>query len=156
MLDTMTDLTAMLDDPALLQTRAYIDGQWADASSGATFAVTNPARGDVIAEVADLSRADVGRAIAGAHTAQKAWAAKPAKERAMILRRWFEMIMAAQDDLARILTAEMGKPLGEAKGEIAYGASFIEVFAEEAKRIYGETIPGPAPDKRITVIKQPV
>ncbi|MEM1342544.1 MAG: NAD-dependent succinate-semialdehyde dehydrogenase, partial [Pseudomonadota bacterium] len=109
-----------------------------------------------VAQVADLSRADVAKAIASAAIAQKAWAARPAKERANVLRRGYELFMAAQDDLATILTAEMGKPLAEAKGEIAYGASFIEFFAEEAKRIYGETIPGHAPDKRITVIKQPV
>ncbi|MEO0675937.1 MAG: NAD-dependent succinate-semialdehyde dehydrogenase [Pseudomonadota bacterium] len=156
MLDTQTNLAHMLSDPELLATQAFIDGAWVDAASGATFTVTNPARGDAIAEVADLSRADVARAIAGAETAQKAWAARPAKERANILRRWYELIMAAQDDLAMILTAEMGKPLTEAKGEIAYGASFIEFFAEEAKRIYGETVPGHAADKRITVIKQPV
>ncbi|MEL6915192.1 MAG: NAD-dependent succinate-semialdehyde dehydrogenase [Pseudomonadota bacterium] len=156
MLDTATNLTGMLTDPALLATQAYMDGGWHDATSGATFAVTNPARGDVIAHVADLDRRDVACAIEGARVAQIAWAARPAKERAGMLRRWYELIMEAQDDLATILTAEMGKPLAEAKGEIAYGASFIEFFAEEAKRIYGETVPGHAPDKRITVIKQPV
>ncbi|MEM1236476.1 MAG: NAD-dependent succinate-semialdehyde dehydrogenase [Pseudomonadota bacterium] len=156
MLDSATNLSAMLADPALLATKAYIDGAWTDAATGATYEVRNPARGDVIASVADLDRADVARAIAGAEAAQKTWAARPAKERAAILRRWYELIMAAQDDLATILTAEMGKPIAEAKGEIAYGASFIEFFAEETKRIYGETIPGHAADKRITVIKQPV
>lgn len=156
MLDNTTNLSEMLSDPALLATQAYIDGQWVDASTGATFSVRNPARGDQIAAVADLSRTDVAKAIAGAAAAQKSWSNQPAKARATALRRWYELIMAAQDDLALILTAEMGKPLAEAKGEIAYGASFIEFFAEEAKRIYGETIPGPAADKRITVIKQPV
>ncbi|MEM9349809.1 MAG: NAD-dependent succinate-semialdehyde dehydrogenase [Pseudomonadota bacterium] len=156
MLDNPTNLASLLSDPELLATKAFVDGAWVDAASGATFTVTNPARGDVIAEVTDLARGDVAKAIDGAATAQRAWAARPAKERANILRRWFELIMAAQDDLAMILTAEMGKPLTEAKGEIAYGASFIEFFAEEAKRIYGETVPGHAPDKRITVIKQPV
>ena len=156
MLDNTTNLSKMLSDPALLATQAYIDGQWVDASTGATFSVRNPARGDQIAAVADLSRTDVAKAIAGAAAAQKSWSNQPAKARATALRRWYELIMAAQDDLALILTAEMGKPLAEAKGEIAYGASFIEFFAEEAKRIYGETIPGPAADKRITVIKQPV
>jgi len=155
-LDTTTNLADLLEDPALLATHAYVDGKWVDAEDGATFAVTNPARGDVIARVADLSRADVANAIASAEGAQKAWAARPAKERAVILRRWYELIMAAQEDLAIILTAEMGKPLAEAKAEIGYGASFIEFFAEEAKRIYGETVPGHAADKRITVIKQPV
>ena len=156
MLDSPTNLAAMLKDPALLATKAFVNGDWVDAGSGATYDVVNPARGDVIATVADLDRADVAMAIAGAEIAQKLWAVRPAKERANILRRWFELIMEAQDDLAAILTAEMGKPLAEAKGEIAYGASFIEFFAEEAKRIYGETIPGHAADKRITVIKQPV
>ncbi len=154
MLDQPTNLAEMLNDPALLATRAYVNGAWEDGSG--RFDVVNPARGDVIASVADLSRADVARAIDGAAVAQKAWAARTAKERANILRKWYELIMAAQDDLAVILTAEMGKPIAEAKGEIAYGASFIEFFAEEAKRIYGETIPGHAPDKRITVIKQPI
>ncbi len=156
MLDTATNLAAMLSDPELLATKAYVDGTWVDAENGATFDVTNPARGDVIATVADLSRSDVAQAIAGAEKAQKAWAAKTAKERSQILRRWFDLMMAAQDDLATILTAEMGKPIAEAKGEIAYGASFVEFFAEEAKRIYGETIPGHQADKRITVIKQPI
>ena len=110
----------------------------------------------MIAEVAHLGRAEAKRAIAAAKPAQKAWAAKTAKERSQILRRWFDLIMAAQEDLALILTAEQGKPLAEARGEIAYGASFVEWFAEEAKRVYGETIPGHAPDKRIHVIKQPV
>ena len=156
MLDQPTNLAAQLNDPALLATQAYVDGAWVGAASGATYDVVNPARGDVIATVADLDRSDVAKAIEGAAKAQKAWAAQPAKARAAVLRKWFELIMAAQDDLAMILTAEMGKPLAEAKGEIAYGASFIEFFAEETKRIYGETIPGHAADKRITVIKQPV
>ncbi len=156
MLDTKTDLKSLLSDPALLETRAYLAGDWVAADDGATFAVTNPARGDVIAEVADLTRAETARAIAAAETAQKDWAARTAKERAAILRRWFELMMENQDDLATILTAEMGKPHAEARGEIAYGASFIEWFAEEGKRVYGETIPGHQPDKRITVIRQPI
>ncbi|MEO0486286.1 MAG: NAD-dependent succinate-semialdehyde dehydrogenase [Pseudomonadota bacterium] len=156
MLDTQTNLAGMLSDPTLLATQAYVNGAWVDSASGATFDVVNPARGDVVASVADLGRADVAAAIAGAEAAQKVWAARPAKERAGILRRWYELIMAAQDDLAMILTAEMGKPIAEAKGEIAYGASFIEFFAEETKRLYGETIPGHQADKRITVIKQPI
>ncbi|WP_212525177.1 NAD-dependent succinate-semialdehyde dehydrogenase [Actibacterium sp. MT2.3-13A] len=151
-----TDLRARLKDPDLLATRAYVAGEWVDADDGATFDVTNPARGDVICSIPDLSRAETARAIAAAQVAQKEWAARAAKERANILRRWYELMMAHQDDLATILTAEMGKPLAEAKGEIAYGASFIEWFAEEAKRVYGETIPGHAPDKRITVIRQPI
>ncbi|MFJ1290766.1 NAD-dependent succinate-semialdehyde dehydrogenase [Paracoccus yeei] len=151
-----TDLGMLLKDPSLLQTRAYVAGEWIDAADGATFDVVNPARGDVIARVADLSRAEVGRAIAASAEAMKGWAARTAKERAQVLRRWFDLMMENQDDLGRILTAEQGKPLAEAKGEIAYGASFIEWFGEEAKRIYGETIPGHLPDKRLTVIRQPI
>jgi len=151
-----TDLKLLLKDPSLLETRAYVAGEWVDADDGKTFAVVNPARGDVIAEVADLSRNEVKRAIAAAAEAMKGWAARTAKERAQIMRRWFDLMMENQDDLGRILTAEQGKPLPEAKGEIAYGASFIEWFGEEAKRIYGEIIPGHLPDKRLTVIRQPI
>ncbi|WP_421703308.1 NAD-dependent succinate-semialdehyde dehydrogenase [Aliiroseovarius sp.] len=151
-----TDLKSLLKDPTLLETRAYVAGEWIDADNGATFDVINPARGDVIAQVADLSRAEVARAIAAADVAGKAWAKRTAKDRAQIMRRWYELMMENQADLATILTAEMGKPLAEAMGEIAYGASFIEWFAEEGRRIYGETIPGHQPDKRITVIKQPI
>ena len=156
MLDTSTDLKSMLSDPSLLQTQAFINNQWVDGENGATFAVSNPARGDVIAQVADLSRADLARAIDGAEAAQRKWAALTAKERCNILRSWYNLMMEHQSDLAMILTAEMGKPLAEAMGEIAYGASFVEFFAEEAKRNYGETIPGHQADKRITVIKQPI
>ncbi|GLT08864.1 NAD-dependent succinate-semialdehyde dehydrogenase [Sulfitobacter porphyrae] len=155
MTDAKTDLKSMLKDPGLLETRAYIGGKWVDGEDG-TFDVTNPARGDVIAKVADLSRAQVAGAIAQAEKAQKEWAAWTGKERAIVLRKWFDLMMENQDDLGTILTAEQGKPLAEAKGEIAYGASFIEFFGEEAKRIYGETIPGHQRDKRITVIKQPI
>ncbi len=155
MLDA-TDLSSLLSDPTLLTGKAYVAGEWTMGAAKASFAVDNPARGDVIAQVADLSVADVRRAIDAAYEAQKPWAAKTGKERAAILRRWYELMVENADDLGTILTAEMGKPLAEAKGEILYGASFIEWFAEEAKRIYGETIPGHQPDKRITVIKQPV
>ncbi|MDO7637527.1 MAG: aldehyde dehydrogenase family protein, partial [Planktomarina temperata] len=153
MLDSSTDLKSMLSDPSLLQTQAFINNQWVDGENGATFDVSNPARGDVIAQVADLSRADLARAIDGAEAAQKKWAALTAKERCNILRNWYNLMMEHQSDLAMILTAEMGKPLTEAMGEISYGASFVEFFAEEAKRNYGETIPGHQADKRITVIK---
>jgi succinate-semialdehyde dehydrogenase/glutarate-semialdehyde dehydrogenase len=156
MLDSVTDLRARLKDATLLATKAYVAGQWIDADSGATFPVTNPARGDVICTVPDLTRAEVARAIEAAAVAQKEWAARTGKERAQVMRKWFDLMMANQDDLGTILTAEMGKPLAEAKGEIAYGASFIEWFGEEAKRVYGETIPGHQRDKRITVIKQPI
>ncbi|MGB5863585.1 MAG: NAD-dependent succinate-semialdehyde dehydrogenase [Sulfitobacter sp.] len=150
-----TDLKSLLKDPSLLETRAYIGGQWVDGDDG-TFDVTNPARGDVVAKVANLSRAQVAGAIAQAEKAQKEWAAWTGKERAAVMRKWFDLMMENQDDLGAILTAEQGKPLAEAKGEVAYGASFIEFFGEQAKRVYGETIPGHQRDKRITVIKQPI
>ena len=156
MLDNRTNLASLLKDPSLLATQGYLAGDWVDGEGGATFDVHNPARGDIIAQVADFSRAQASRAIAAAETAQKEWAAMTAKERSVILRRWFDLMMENADDLAVILTAEQGKPLAEAKGEIAYGASFIEFFAEEAKRVYGETIPGHQRDKRITVLKQPI
>ncbi|MGB1034693.1 MAG: NAD-dependent succinate-semialdehyde dehydrogenase [Primorskyibacter sp.] len=154
MLDSATNLKDLLSDPTLLETRAYVNGAW--IQSAETFDVTNPARGDVIAQVSDLSRDEVAQAIDAAHTAQKDWASWTGKERGAVLRRWFDLMMANQDDLGIILTAEQGKPLAEAKGEIAYGASFVEFFAEEAKRIYGEIIPGHQRDKRIQVLKQPV
>lgn len=149
-----TDLKSLLKDPSLLAEKAYVNGKWVSGDS--TFEVKNPARGDVIANVADLSRAQVADALAGAEAAQKEWAKWTGKERAAVLRKWFDLMMENQDDLGTILTAEQGKPLAEAKGEIAYGASFIEFFGEEAKRNYGETIPGHQRDKRITVIKQPI
>ena len=156
MLDQVTDLKSMLSDPSLLETRAFIAGEWVNADDGATFDVINPARGDVIAKVADVSRAETARAIAAADKARHAWAARTGKERSAVLRRWFDLMMAAQEDLALILTAEMGKPLTEARGEIAYGAAFLEWFAEEAKRVYGDIIPGHQPDKRISVLRQPI
>ena len=150
-----TDLAGRLRDPELLATKAYLAGRWSDGSAG-TFAVHNPARGDVVAEVADCTPEDAARAIEAAAEAQRGWAARTAKERAGVLRRWFDLMMEHQDDLAAILTAEQGKPLAEAKGEIAYGASFVEFFAEEAKRVHGEILPGHMADKRIHVIRQPV
>ena len=156
MLDSVTDLRSLLKDPSLLVTKAYVAGQWVDADDGATFAVTNPARGDVICKLPDLGRDETNRAIAAADAARHEWAARTGKERAAVLRKWFDLMVANADDLGAILTAEMGKPLAEAKGEVLYGASFVEWFAEEAKRIYGETIPGHQRDKRITVIKQPI
>ncbi|WP_377191561.1 NAD-dependent succinate-semialdehyde dehydrogenase [Ruegeria meonggei] len=155
MLDATTDLKSILKNPDLLVTKAYVGGQWVDGDNG-TFAVTNPARGDVVAEVADLSRAQVAGVIAQAEAAQKEWAKLTGKERAVILRRWYDLMMENAEDLGKILTAEQGKPLAEAVGEIGYGASFIEFFGEEAKRIYGETIPGHQRDKRIMVLKQPI
>ena len=148
----MTTLT--LNDPALLETRGYVNGTWIEAPS--TFAVNDPATGEPVAEVADISVADTARAIDAADAARPGWAAMTGKERAALLRRWYELMVENADDLATILTAEMGKPWPEARGEILYGASFIEWFAEEAKRIYGDVIPGHQRDKRIMVLKQPV
>ncbi|MEF3046438.1 NAD-dependent succinate-semialdehyde dehydrogenase [Pseudotabrizicola sp. L79] len=156
MLDSVTNLASLLKDPSLLCTKALVAGDWVDADDGATFPVTNPARGDVICHVPNLGRAETARAIDAANAAMKDWASRTGKERAAVLRKWFDLMMENQDDLGKILTAEMGKPLAEAKGEVAYGASFIEWFGEEAKRIYGETIPGHQRDKRITVLKQPI
>jgi succinate-semialdehyde dehydrogenase/glutarate-semialdehyde dehydrogenase len=149
-------MSLSLSDPSLLKSQGYIDGQWVDADSGDTFAVTNPANAEVITEVARLGAAETSRAIAAAERAMPAWQALPAKQRAGILRKWYDLMMANQDDLARIMTAEQGKVLAESKGEIAYGAAFVEWFGEEAKRIDGDVIPGPGPDKRIVCIKQPV
>jgi succinate-semialdehyde dehydrogenase / glutarate-semialdehyde dehydrogenase len=156
MLDDTTDFKSLLKNPDLVCDKAFVSGAWTAAQSGKTFDVRNPARGDVIATVPDLSRAEIAAAIDTAYTAQKAWAARTGKDRAKVLRKWFDLMMQHQEDLAIIMTAEQGKPLSEARGEIAYGAAFIEWFGEEAKRIYGETIPGHMPDKRITVIKQPI
>ncbi|MEM7207954.1 MAG: NAD-dependent succinate-semialdehyde dehydrogenase [Pseudomonadota bacterium] len=149
-------MTLNISDKALLKTQAYINGQWVDADSGATFEVTNPATGDVIANVAKCSTAETRRGIEAAAEALPAWRSKTVKERAAYLRKWFNLMMEAQEDLAVILTAEQGKPLAEARGEVAYGANYIEWFAEEGKRVYGDTIPQPANDKRVVCIKQPV
>ena len=145
-----------LNDPTLLQQLAYIDGQWVPADSGATLPVTNPATGALLGSVPNMGAAETRRAIAAAAAAMPAWAAKTAKERATVLRRWHDLMMANQEDLAVLMTAEQGKPLTEARGEVAYAASFIEWFAEEGKRLYGEIIPGHQPDKRIVVLRQPV
>ncbi|HEX2567805.1 MAG TPA: NAD-dependent succinate-semialdehyde dehydrogenase [Burkholderiales bacterium] len=145
-----------LKDPKLFREQCYIDGQWLAADSGKTFPITNPANGARLAAVPEMGAAETRRAIEAAEKAWPAWRAKTAKERAAILRKWFDLMMAAQEDLAQILTAEQGKPLAEARGEIAYGASFIEWFAEEAKRAYGDMIPSPWTDKRILVMKEPV
>lgn len=144
----------VLNDPTLLEPRAYINGHWFE--NGKNFPVINPATGEKIADVTDVSISETRTAIDHAYAAQKDWASWTGKERAAILHRWFELMVENADDLAAILTAEMGKPLPEAKGEILYGASFIEWFAEEAKRIYGDVIPGHQRDKRIVVVKQPV
>ena len=145
-----------LNDHGLICTNAYIDGEWVAAEAGETFSVLNPANGDVVSKVARCGGSETRRAIAAADKALAGWQKRTAKERAALLRNWFTLIMENQDDLARILTAEQGKPLDEARGEIAYGASYIEWFSEEAKRIYGDTIAPPSADKRVVCIKQPV
>ena len=145
-----------LDDMTLLRTDAFIDGEWVAADNGETTPIVNPANGQVIAEVARCGQAEARRAIEAAERAHAQWRRHTAKERSRALRRWFDLMMQHQEDLARIMTAEQGKPLNESRGEIAYGANFIEWFAEEAKRVYGDTIPAPANDKRIVTIKQPV
>src|SRR5438552_15771367 len=145
-----------LKDTKLFREQCYIDGGWADAGERNTIAVHNPATGAVLGTVPRMGGAEAKRAIEAAERAWPAWRAKTAKERAVILRKWFDLMMANQEDLAQIMTAEQGKPLTESRGEIAYGASFIEFFAEEGKRIYGETIPSPWPTSRMVVVKQPV
>jgi len=145
-----------LKDPKLFREQCYIDGAWVAADSKKTFSVDNPATAEIIGSVPDMGAAETKRAIEAADRAWPAWRAKTAKERAAILRKWFDLMMASQDDLGLILTTEQGKPLAEAKGEIAYGASFVEWFAEEAKRVYGDVIPQHQPDKRILVLKQPI
>lgn len=148
-------LATRLKDKSLLKTRCFIDGEWVGAEAP-QIDVTDPATGEVIAAVPSLGAKETREAIEAAHRAQKEWAARPAKERAAVLRRWFDLMMENQDDLAAILTAEQGKPLTEAKGEIAYAASFVEYYAEEAKRIYGSIVPAPTNDRRIVVLKQPI
>ena len=150
----MTPASFSLGDPSLLRDKCYIDGAW--VGGAASIPVTNPADDSVIGHVPKLGAGETRRAIEAAQRAQKTWARKTAKERAATLRKWFNLMMENQEDLARIMTAEQGKPLAESRGEIAYGASFIEFFAEEGKRIYGETIPSPWTASRMVVIKQPV
>ena len=145
-----------LKDPSLLKSTALVDGKWVEARSGEWLDVTNPANGEVVGRVPRLSEAETLEVIDAAERAFGPWAKRAAKERSTILRKWFDLMIENADDLALILTSEQGKPLAEAKGEIVYAASFIEWFAEEAKRVYGDTIPAPQSDKRITVIRQPV
>jgi len=149
-------MTVQLKDAALLRRQGYVDGRWIDADAGRVFQVTNPADGSVVAAVPDMGAAETRRAIDAAQRALPAWRAKTAKERAAILRRWFELIVANTDDLALLMTTEQGKPLAEARGEVAYGASFIEWFAEEGKRTYGDVVPTFAADRRVLVLKQPI
>lgn len=145
-----------LTDPDLLKAKCYIDGQWVDADDGATLEVRNPATGGLIGTIPNAGATQTKIAIAAAEQAFAPWKARTAEERARILRRWFELMMQHQDDLALLMTSEQGKPLAEAKGEIGYAASYIEWFSEEARRIYGEVIPSPWPDKRIIVTREPV
>jgi succinate-semialdehyde dehydrogenase/glutarate-semialdehyde dehydrogenase len=145
-----------LKDAALFRQQCYINGEWLNADSNATIQVTNPANGAVLGSVPKMSTAETRRAIEAADAAWPAWRAQTGKERGAILRRWFDLLVANQEDLAKLMTAEQGKPLAEAKGEVAYGASFVEWFAEEAKRVYGDTIPQPQRDKRLVVIKEPI
>ena len=149
-------MTIRLTNPELLRESAYINGEWVQAQSGKVFSVSNPANGESLAVVPDMGAQDTALAIEAAEAAWPEWRARTAKDRGNVLRRWFDLVMLHQEDLARLMTAEQGKPLAEARGEVAYGASFIEWFAEEAKRAYGDVIPGHGRDKRIVVIKQPV
>ena len=149
-------MSLQLNNPSLLRQQAYVNGQWCEADNGARTEIRNPATDEVIGSVPNMGRAETRRAIEAAQIAQPAWRALTAKERANRLRQWFNLILSNQEDLARIMTAEQGKPLAEARGEIAYAASFIEWFAEEAKRAYGDVIPAHAGDKRILVQKEPV
>jgi len=154
---TKTDSAASeLKDARLFREACYVDGQWIQAASNLTINVDNPATGEIIGRVPKLGGAETKQAIEAANRAFPAWSKKTAKERAMILRRWFDLMMANQEDLARLMTLEQGKPLAESKGEVAYAAAFLEWFGEEAKRIYGDTIPQHQADKRIVVIKQPI
>ncbi len=145
-----------LNDKSLLKDKAYIDGQWCAAKDTRTFAVTNPANGEQLVQVSDCGAADTEQAVAAAEKSLPAWRAKTAKERSAILRKWFELMIANQEDLAVILSTEQGKPMTESRGEIAYGANFLEWFAEEGRRIYGDVIPGHAADKRIIILKEPI
>jgi succinate-semialdehyde dehydrogenase/glutarate-semialdehyde dehydrogenase len=145
-----------LNDHRLFRQQCYIDGAWVDADSGVTFPVNNPATDEVLGTVPKLGAVETARAIAAAERAWPAWRAKTAKERSNIMRAWFNLILENQEDLAVLMTLEQGKPLAESMGEVVYGASFIEWFAEEAKRVYGDTIPQHQADKRIVVIKQPI
>jgi succinate-semialdehyde dehydrogenase / glutarate-semialdehyde dehydrogenase len=145
-----------LQDSKLFRQACYLDGAWVEAGARGSIAVDNPATGDTIGTVPKLGRAETRAAIDAAARAFPAWRRKPSKERAAVMRRWFDLMMANQDDLARLMTTEQGKPLTESRGEVAYAASFLEWFGEEAKRIYGDTIPAPQADKRIVVIKEPI
>src|SRR6185295_15939363 len=153
---TKTAAGVTLQDPKLFRQASYIDGAWVDGGGHAAIDVDNPATGETIGTVPRLGRAETRQAIEAAERAFPAWRKKTAKERAAIMRRWFELMLANQEDLAQLMTAEQGKPIVESRGEVAYAASFLEWFGEEAKRIYGDTIPAPQADKRIIVVKEPI
>lgn len=155
-IDSQVSETMKLEDPTLLRQQGLIGGRWMDAANGATVAVHNPATGKQLGTVPDMGAAETRQAIAAAASALPGWSARAAKERAIVLRRWFELIVAHQEDLAVVMTSEQGKPLAESRGEIAFAAAFIEWFGEEAKRVYGDIIPGHSADKRIIVLRQPV
>ncbi len=146
----------VLSDPKLFREACYIDGAWIPAGAGGAIDVDNPATGEILGTVPRLGRAETRAAIAAAARAFPAWRRKTAKERAIVMRRWFDLMIANQEDLAQLMTAEQGKPITESRGEVAYAASFLEWFGEEAKRVYGDTIPGHQPDKRIVVVKEPI
>jgi succinate-semialdehyde dehydrogenase / glutarate-semialdehyde dehydrogenase len=154
--DTSTPTGVALKDPKLFRQACYIDGAWVTARAGATISVDNPATGEAVGVVPKLGAPETRQAIDAAARAFPAWRQKTARERAAVMRRWFDLMMANQEDLARLMTTEQGKPLGESRGEVAYAAGFLEWFGEEAKRVYGDTIPGQQADKRIVVIKQPI
>jgi succinate-semialdehyde dehydrogenase/glutarate-semialdehyde dehydrogenase len=155
-MDTAVSSGVTLTDPKLFRQSCYIDGAWVDAKSGGTVSVDNPATGEVVGTVPKMGAAETREAIEAADRAFQTWRKKTGKEKAAVLRTWFELMMANVDDLARLMTIEQGKPLAESKGEVAYAAAFLEWFGEEAKRIYGDTIPGHQGDKRIFVLKQPI
>ena len=155
-MSSQSDIFSKLANKELIVSKGYINGIFTSGNSNKTFDVNDPSTGELIVKLPDMGISETKDAINAAHKAQKSWAAKTGKERSTILRNWFNLMMTNKDDLAKILTAEMGKPFAEALGEIAYGASFVEWFAEEAKRVYGDTIPGHQEDKRIVVIKQPI
>ena len=149
-------MTLQLNDMQLLRNQGYIDGHWVAAQGQAVFPVTNPATGETLVELANMGAAETEQAIEAAHRAFPGWRALPAKSRATILRRWYDLMLRHSEDLAQLMTAEQGKPLAEARGEVAYGASFVEWFAEEAKRAYGTVIPAPMNDRRLLTLRQPV
>ena len=155
-MSSQSDIFSKLANKELIVSKGYINGIFTSGNSNKTFDVNDPSTGELIVKLPDMGISETKDAIKAAHKAQKSWAAKTGKERSTVLRNWFNLMMTNKDDLAKILTAEMGKPLNEALGEITYGASFVEWFAEEAKRVYGDTIPGHQEDKRIVVIKQPI